>query len=111
MAFAVSHIPGRQARRTRQPPGARYCETMKNITVSVEEDIYHRARIKAAERKTSLSALVKQFLTEIVQEESEFDRLKRREHELRENLRASGRGLRSSDNLPRKALYDRHALR
>jgi SMC interacting uncharacterized protein involved in chromosome segregation len=84
---------------------------MKNITVSVDDDIYHRARIKAAEKKTSLSALVKRFLTEIVQEESEFDRLKRREHELREKLRASGHGLRSADNLPREALYDRHALR
>jgi hypothetical protein len=84
---------------------------MKNITVSVEDDIYHRARIKAAEKKTSLSALVKRFLTEIIQEESDFDRLKRKEHELRENLRASGRGLRSSDNVPREALYDRHAFR
>jgi len=84
---------------------------MKNITVSVENDIYHRARIKAAEKKTSLSALVRRFLTEIVEEESEFDRLQRKEHELRENLRASGRGLRSSDNLPREALYDRHAFR
>ena len=84
---------------------------MKNITVSVDDDIHHRARIKAAEKKTSLSVLVKVSLTGIVQEESEFDRLKRRERELRENLRASGRGLRAIDNLPRDAVHDRHALR
>ena len=84
---------------------------MKNITVSVEDDIYHRARVKAAEKKTSLSALVKRFLIEIVQEESEFDRLKRKERELRQKLRTSARGFRISDNLPREALHDRDALR
>jgi len=39
---------------------------MKNITVSVDDETYRRARIKAAERETSLSALVKQFLAEHV---------------------------------------------
>jgi len=76
---------------------------MKNITVSVDEDTYRRARIKAAERDTSVSALVRDFLTGLAQEESEFERLKREEKE----LRASIKGFSASDRLPRDELYDR----
>ena len=35
---------------------------MKNITVSVSDEIYRRARIRAAELGTSVSALVAEFL-------------------------------------------------
>ena len=35
---------------------------MKNITVSLYDDVYRRARIKAAELDTSVSALVKKYL-------------------------------------------------
>lgn len=38
---------------------------MKNITVSVDEETYRRARIRAAEEDTSVSALVKGFLIEL----------------------------------------------
>jgi hypothetical protein len=84
---------------------------MKNITVSVEDEVYHRARVRAAERKTSLSALVKKFLSQITEEESEFDRLKREEHELRAKLRSSSTVFNASDRLSREELHDRHALR
>ena len=43
---------------------------MKNITVSVDDETYRRARTKAAEQDTSLSALVRRFLVELVSEES-----------------------------------------
>ncbi|MCX7377128.1 MAG: hypothetical protein NTY94_10350 [Alphaproteobacteria bacterium] len=76
---------------------------MKNITVSVDDDTYRRARIKAAERDTSVSALVRDFLNGLVREESEFERLKREEKE----LRASIKGFSASDRLPREELYDR----
>ena len=84
---------------------------MKNITVSVDEETYHRARLKAVEKKTSVSALVKAFLIATVEEESDFERLKREEQELRAKLFAGGNGLSASENLPRESLYDRHALR
>lgn len=84
---------------------------MKNITVSVDDDLYHRARVLAAQKKTSVSALVKRFLAEMIGEESEFERLRRQEREIREKLFAEGGGLSSSENLPREELYDRHALR
>jgi len=76
---------------------------MKNITVSIDEETYRRARIKAAEQDTSVSALVRKFLVEVAQDESEFERLKRREAELRAKIR----GFRAADNLPRDELYRR----
>jgi hypothetical protein len=59
---------------------------MKNITVSLDEETYRRARIKAAEMDTSVSALVKAFLVEIASGESETERLKREERALRERV-------------------------
>ena len=35
---------------------------MRNITVSVDDETYRRARIVAAEQDTSISALVRDFL-------------------------------------------------
>ena len=38
---------------------------MKNITVSVDDKVYHAARVEAALRRKSLSALVREFLVEL----------------------------------------------
>jgi hypothetical protein len=35
---------------------------MKNITLSVDDEVYHSARVEAARRHTSVSALVRTFL-------------------------------------------------
>jgi Family of unknown function (DUF6364) len=59
---------------------------MKNITVSLDDDTYRRARMIAAQRDTSVSALVKQFLLDLASGESESERLKRQERELRERI-------------------------
>ena len=59
---------------------------MKNITVSVDDETYRRARIKAAEQDTSVSALVRRFLSDLGASESEFERLKRLEQEVRARL-------------------------
>lgn len=58
------------------------CEIVKNITVSVDDEVYRRARITAAERDVSVSALVKLYL-ESLAGESEVERLKRQEREIR----------------------------
>jgi plasmid stability protein len=39
---------------------------MKNVTIALDDDIHRRARIRAAELGTSLSALVKDYLTQLV---------------------------------------------
>ena len=59
---------------------------MKNITVSLDDDTYRRARMIAAQRDTSVSALVKRFLLDLGSGESETERLKRQERELRERI-------------------------
>jgi hypothetical protein len=76
---------------------------MRNITVSVDDEIYRKARIKAAERDTSVSALVKRFLAELVVDESGVDRLKREERELRERITV----FRATDRLPRDDVHKR----
>lgn len=47
---------------------------MQNITVSVDETVHRRARLRAAELNTSLSALVKGFLEELAGDTSETER-------------------------------------
>lgn len=84
----------------------KYCETMKNITVSLDDEVYRQARMKAAAMDTSVSALVKQFLIQLSTEESTFERLKREEAEVRELIQDFSAG----DRLPRDALYDRQRL-
>lgn len=59
---------------------------MKNITVTVDDETYRRARIKAAEKDTSVSALVRQFLTEVAAGESRDERLRRLEAETRAQI-------------------------
>lgn len=69
---------------------------MKNITVSVDDETYRRARSKAAEPDTSLSALVKKFLVELVSEESAERSLERQERHLRAQIRDFSAGDRLS---------------
>ena len=38
---------------------------MKNITVSVDDTVYHAARVAAAQNRTSVSALVRKYLTAV----------------------------------------------
>ena len=76
---------------------------MKNITVTVDEETYRRARVAAAERDTSVSALVKQFLNDLASSESEAVRLKRLEREIREKIT----DFRAGDRLSRDELYRR----
>lgn len=79
------------------------CVVMRNITVSLDDDTYRRARMIAAERDTSVSALVKQFLVELGAGESEFERLRREERVLRAQIE----NFRASDRLSRDEVHDR----
>lgn len=76
---------------------------MKNITVSVDDETYRRARVKAAERDTSVSALVRRFLSELASGESDVERLKREERDLRARITAfSARDRLSRDDAHRR---------
>jgi uncharacterized protein YdaU (DUF1376 family) len=76
---------------------------VKNITVSLDDDTYRRARMIAAERDTSISALVKEFLVRLGSGESQAERLKREERALRERITS----FRASDKQSRDELHDR----
>ena len=91
---------------------------MKNITVSIDEETHRRARIKAAELGTSVSALVRNYLSSLVsrpatdgETETVDERRRRLLRQAIDDITANGGGLRMSENLPRDALYDRDALR
>jgi hypothetical protein len=45
---------------------------MKNITVSVPDDVYRTARIRAAERGTSVSSLVGHYLRSLADRDAEL---------------------------------------
>ena len=73
---------------------------MKNITVTVDDETYRRARVRAAERDTSVSALVRGFLQEVAGDEGEAERLRRQERALRDKVgNFSGAGRLSRDDI------------
>ena len=76
---------------------------MKNITVSVPDEVYHKARVKAAEEETSVSAKVRRFLMEFAEEESEFERQEREMLDLINRPRKFG----VKKRVPREDLHDR----
>ncbi len=78
---------------------------MKNITVSIDDETYRRARMKAAEQDTSVSALVRRFLTELTAVESDIERLKREERELRARINSFTAG----NRLSRDDVHERDA--
>lgn len=82
-----------------------YCENMKNITVSLDDELYRRARIRAAERDTSVSALVREFLTGVAEGGSEAERLKCQERALRQKIES----FRAADRLAREDVHGRGA--
>jgi hypothetical protein len=69
----------------------------------VDDETYRRARVRAAELETSVSALVRTFLVELAQEESEAERLKRQEQALRARITT----FRASDRVSRDQLHAR----
>ena len=76
---------------------------MKNITVSVPDDVYRNARVAAAQRDSSLSALVVAYLERLSGRMDEFGRLEALQHEVQAEIgqfRAAGR-------LSRDEIHDR----
>jgi plasmid stability protein len=80
---------------------------VKNITVSLDDEVYRQARVKAAERDTSVTALVRDFLISLAEEESDFERRKR----LQDEVLRSIVDFRAGDRLSREQAHDRRALR
>jgi hypothetical protein len=80
---------------------------VKNITVSLPDEVYRKARIRAAERDVSVSALVREFLESLAGEESDFERRKR----LQAKVIGSIRSFRAGDRRDRAEIHSRRAVR
>jgi hypothetical protein len=76
---------------------------MKNITVTVPDDVYRNARIRAAERGTSVSALVGEYLRSLSEREAEFSRLEDQQKHLQREIQR----FRARDRVDRDQLHDR----
>ena len=73
--------------------------------MTVDDETYRRARVKAAEQSTSVSALVKRFLVDLAAGESETERLKREERSLRARIHAFS----AAERLSREDVHARQA--
>jgi plasmid stability protein len=84
---------------------------VKNITVSVPDEVYRAARVHAAEHGRSVSALVSEFLASLNDDDDEFERLVQKQEHVLDEIRASGKSFSASDRLSRDEIHDRDALR
>ncbi|MDZ7627358.1 MAG: hypothetical protein U5J99_02980 [Parvularculaceae bacterium] len=82
---------------------------MKNITVSIDDETYRRARVAAAANDTTVSAIVRKFLEDFAAPKSDgaiadelFESLRQKQMKLREELK----GFSAGDRLSREELYD-----
>ncbi|MGA8744567.1 MAG: hypothetical protein WB507_01730 [Solirubrobacterales bacterium] len=78
---------------------------MKNVTVSLPDDVYRAARVRAAEDESSLSALVAAYLRSLSGGEAEFSRLEDQQREVFGEINNFSAG----DRLDRDELYLRQA--
>lgn len=76
---------------------------MKNVTVSVPEDVYRAARIRAAQEDSSVSALVADYLRSLGDREAEFSRLEAQQ----KRIQAEIEGFSARHNVDRDSLHDR----
>ena len=76
---------------------------MKNLTISVPENVYRAARIRAAEEGRSLSALVAEYLCSLSEREAEFDRLEAQQHRVEDEIER----FRAGNRLDREEIHAR----
>jgi hypothetical protein len=76
---------------------------MKNITVSVPDDVYRAARVRAAERGSSVSALVAGYLSSLSDRDAELARARATWKEVAAEIES----FRGSDRLGREELHER----
>ena len=51
---------------------------MKNITLAIEDEVLDKVRVVAAEKRTTVNALVREYLTEIAGREEEIENARRK---------------------------------
>jgi plasmid stability protein len=76
---------------------------MANITVTVPDDVYRAARVRAAEQGGSVSGLVAQYLRSLSLRDAEFERLEQQQRSVQQTIERFSAG----DRLARDELHDR----
>lgn len=79
---------------------------MKNLTVSIPDEVYRLARVRAAEGGSSVSALVADYLRSLGEDEAEFSRLEAQQEDVLGGIER----FRAGDRLTRDELH-RRAIR
>jgi len=74
-----------------------------NITVSVPDEVYRAARIRAAEEGRSVSALVTEFLAGLAARDAEFARLEALQRRVQDEIVE----FRAGDRLSRDEVHER----
>jgi plasmid stability protein len=76
---------------------------VKNITVSVPDDVYRAARILAAQRGSSVSAMVAEYLRSVSEWDAQFTQLEAQQRQIQSEIVR----FRGGDRLGRDASHDR----
>ena len=76
---------------------------MKNITFAVEDEVLDKVRVVAAQRKTTVNAIVREFLTEIATRDERREQARR---ELLELARKSSGRMRPGARFDRESTHD-----
>lgn len=64
--------------------------TKRNLTIQLEEEVVHRAKVTAAKRGTSVSGLVAQELERLVETDERYEEARHRAEQSLGNVRKRG---------------------
>jgi len=81
-------------------------QTVKKVTISLPNDVYRTACLRAAERNTTVSALVHDFLGSLGHDESDLERRRRLQHRVIAGIRS----FQGCNRLTRAQVHDRPLL-
>lgn len=76
---------------------------MKNITLAIDENVLDKVRVIAAQEKTTVNAMVRQYLTDLAARDDKRERARR---ELLELARDSKGRMRPGVRFDRESTYD-----
>jgi len=77
---------------------------MKNITLAIDEEMLERARLVAVEKKTTVNAMVREFLADVAGRD---ERLQKAREGLRELMRNSKGRMRTDFKFDREETHER----
>ena len=80
---------------------------MKNITIAIDDETYRRARVIAAQRDASISALMKKDLCSLIEETTAVRDFKKEEEDFLDSIAQRHLRFKVADNLSDEDLYKR----